>query len=332
MSAPYSITRQPFTGSASGVDLLSRKAVSGVLDGTGNALVTLPMSPVDTLYLLTIFGHGEWTFVVGAADANVVSLLTDQPQAAEFSRDNILQGANIILSHEGAIDVRIASRASPTAPGFYTTSIVDYSDADARISLSIDEFEGYPGVGAFYALALFPPIIQRGYVDVSMRVNTFADRSLSDRNTRAVVASQLTPGRLHSLLYLPGTIGQFLFVDPLGVRPQDYSVYAAWKSAVGFTGFVEADFVLNRGGVSETGVIDIDLVPHTVFHTALWVPADTGDISTIFEAGSYGELLQFYEDGGALTVNGVVGKVLFEASDNRARVNPLSFTITQEYP
>ena len=235
-------------------------------------------------------------------------------------------------------DTTTGATAFSIAVGGYHVGQFAYDAAAQELQITIPALLGQQPLGTFIVGQL-PSVIERNRTDpVSVSVNGSRHLvPLLSHNYEALVPSQLTQGQLVQFWHLgPYPVTRHVFPDSIEDRPQDYNVYGAWKSAVGFVGFEAADFLSQRGQASMTNTVSLAYGPSddpdgATFRQALWVPESTGDVLGLNVRPG---VRKSYERGDDVTINGVPGKVWqsTSASSSFTFTTSLTFTFEQEYP
>ena len=133
-----------------------------------------------------------------------------------------------VLTNTGPGEGDWDTPAGAGSVGYYATADIDFDAASHCMTLNIAAITGLSPPFGTFVLAVFPDTIERDIVEpVQMRTNVGGrERPLLDRDQNPVSASQLTPERVHFIMYLsPG----YIFVDPLGLRPQDYLIWCGYS-------------------------------------------------------------------------------------------------------
>ena len=190
-------------------------ATASYIQITGNA-DTLPADTVAKVYLAVVRGEGGDGSGGGLTETEVNTLIA----AAEIDTDQL----------EGEIDQD--QLADNTGIREYVGQAFMHDSANDRITGTIqgldagDTFERYSRMIAFS-----PDPLGRQGDALRMVVHT-VNLPLVDRDGQAVSARQITPGRLYEILQ---GFSSFAFIQPLGLRPQDYRIRVAVSPDTAFT-------------------------------------------------------------------------------------------------
>lgn len=163
------------------------------------------------------------------------------------------------------------------------------------------------------------------------------DYPLQDQFGATVVPSQLAPNVTYTAVYVGIGAGIFRFVEPIPRRPQDYTIYAAWRpydATDPDAPWTAAMFGGARGGNSATDTVSISR-PTLNYSAALAVPDVTGDVTSITEERTFGDLVgQYARVVGTIDIAGAAYKVWARNTEYNARTfgSDLVYTIEQEYP
>ena len=155
-------------------------------------------------------------------------------------------------------------------PGAIVTTSATYSAADDEIDLGLTVNPGIPSV-LFWRV---PADVDRKNAALDMVAHNIR-AGLVDVASNAVVARQMTPGYLLSMVYFAG---QFSLAEVLHPRPQDFDIVMAWVDAASNPALSAADVA--AGDTFGTGRVTIPAYAgsETFAYMFVGVPAVAPDI------------------------------------------------------
>ena len=156
-----------------------------------------------------------------------------------------------------------------------------------------------------------PDDIDRNGDELELVFNGDNRYDLNDNDDVRVRARELTPGRLYQCVKLASPMGtlNLRIADPLGPRPQDYTIYAA--TTVTDVAPDEARYLGAYGSSSDTDqIVYPDSEGGAGSYLWFWVPADSGDIIgiDIYTQGQ-ANIRIFTRSVVEVTIDGIVGKM-----------------------
>ena len=199
---------------------------------------------------------------------------------------NISPGSGEYTYWDGT-DYVLPTNARPIGGGgsFYVQPNI-YDAATQTMAMSVGDGSGgdIPALSSLM-FGRWPANIDRSGADLNLVLNGTNSPGLFDEDGGRIKPRDITPGR--AWFGFLGTAYRVSLIQELGIRPQDYTIYHAWKIATDVP-FVEADFLrpLPDGASSDTNRIYIGSYPATTdpllyVVDAVAVPADTGDLTAL---------------------------------------------------
>ena len=176
----------------------------------------------------------------------------------------------------------------------YVMITMVHDSTNNQITANIPDF-GVQDVLEFPArlVGVFPQIIGRQADPLSLVVHN-VNKPLQDRDGEAVGANLLSPGRIYELInFIPA----FKFVQPLGIRLRDYTIYSTLSPDMDFS-----EVEILAGSTSDSDTID-DPIRTIQSYLAYWVPDDTPDISEILISG-FNQIFSYGRIPGTIDVQG----------------------------
>ena len=176
----------------------------------------------------------------------------------------------------------------------YFASNVAWDDAADPAEIRLSGFYGAVGganiVGS-NANILFrvPAVTPRVATELTGRVGTDSGLIVRDLQGRRISARDLTPSALSAVFYAAGSPGSLRFVEPLPVRPQDFTLVASWLpdppyDQAAFEAYVSdpANHVTsNTAVVTQVAPTDYTTRTRTFVQRVIGLPLDAPDVAGI---------------------------------------------------